>query len=307
MEFFQPIEKIAQTIKGLPENEWTFEYRMSAGGECQRKMEFDQIRGITQPDISVMIKTMSGTYLHEMWQHIMVAALGDDFQSAESEVELEFPTKDGMKKVMGHPDGVIGSLGAIWELKTVTDATFQMIGNNDDPIQAHYEQANLYAHALGLDKIWFQYFNRNSGASMYIMRPASIDLAVLTLKKFGNVYDNVKAGVVSPRTYTNPEDSPCWFCSHKEHCYEGYEKEVGDMTSVSLDTSKFEELYRDAKFYWHNRKERLDAEKREAEFRKRIGEQMIRMGHNGVTIGEYAATLKLGKNKNPIVTVKEAK
>lgn len=293
--------QINNYLMSLPDySDNTFKFRISMAGDCIRLMDYNNQQGRRPFGIDQALRLHTGTYLHRMWQDIMLGAFGSDFVEPESQVEIDC----GEFKVEGHPDGILKSLNAIWEFKTVSDHSFEMVKNAGTAMSQHYEQGNLYAHAKGLSSILFHYFNKNTSESLFLMAPYSKELAEHSISKMKKVYENKKTGVMSDRPYTDPTNSPCWYCPYKDDCYKDYKTEIAGMASVALPKEHEKELYDSVSGYWLLRSNRLAAEKGEAKLRELIVDRLVKRGLNNVSIGTFTIDIKVGKNNNPICNIK---
>lgn len=280
---------------------YEFKVRASSAGECRRLIEYHLRDGVSAPTYEQAIRMMVGTKLHEMWQEILSHALGEDFHSFEEELEVE---RDGIK-FSGHPDGEIESLDAIYELKTVGNNTFDMVVNQDGPIQMHVEQSNVYAIAKGRSNIIIHYFNKNSGESFYCVFDSSQSLFDLTIKKFKEAFENNKASLIGPRPYSDPSNSPCWFCSKKSICYEGFEAEVKSMGDATLSVEEHSWLHDVVIACDESRDARLKCDKKEKEAKAEIGDYLSRqLKINKAKIGNYLIDIKLGSKQNLLINIK---
>lgn len=296
-------QKILAQVQGSDEFNGPFELRASAAGYCPRLMDYelqDPVQGVVSE--TGAMRMMMGTCLHEMWQKILKDTLGDDYGFIEGEITV--PIMEGVS-IEGHPDGVIKSLEAVYELKCVSNTSFISVAQGGEPLASHYEQANFYAGALGLPNILFHYFNRDNGESVYLMTPFNSSQFEESQRKFLRRVENKSRGVIEPRPYNDPTGAPCFFCSRKDQCYEGWESEVESFTAIHVAPDSVEgETIRG---YSELKKVRLTAEKQEKELRKELGKVMTKLGAKRIDVDgqDIYATFKLGKNNNPLVDVKE--
>lgn len=297
-------EKIRAHVLGLPDyQKRAFEWRLSRSGDCARAMDLDMIHGMPGFDLGHALRLMHGTHIHKMWQELLAQALGDDFTDVEKEVFIEV---DGMS-IPGHPDGRIKSMNAVYELKTVSDNSFTKALEMGTPFPAHYEQDNMYAHAMGCSNIITHYYNKNTSENLFLLAPYSEEIAKLTMLKFKERKDNMRERKIADRPYHDPTSTPCTYCNHKAMCYQNFEAEVAGMGSQVLLPESNMEVYTAAQQAWLMRAERLKAEKLEEFNKSKLGKFMLSTGFRSIKIGAYVAEIKLGKNKNPLVSVRETK
>lgn len=278
-----------------------FEWRMSNAGMCQRLMDYSIQRGVKPFDSKQIMRMEKGQWLHDMWQKHLADMMGEDFCDAEK--ELTFSLNSG-RVITGHIDGYIKSLDALYELKTVADSTFIMVNNQDKPIQSHYEQASTYAAVYGAKNILFHYYNTNSGDSTFFLTPCSSDALGSAKDKFEAAEENEKSGVISIRPYSDPTESPCWYCSYKDECYKTWEGEVKSYGASKVLDKGFASSVSNCDSM---RTIRLDADKSEKKLKKEISEFMVAMEIKDASVEGYTVNLKLGAKGNPLITIKEAR
>jgi len=293
---------IKDYISKLPEFQVRdFSYRMSKSGDCPRLMDYQIQAGEIAPEPSQAFRMYFGSHIHEMWRKIFEDMLPNDFSGAEREIEYH----DGDITLTGHPDGEINSIDAVYELKSVSDNSFNMVVTNGTAMPMHYEQANMYAHTLRRKNILFHYFNKNNSESIFLLAPMSEELAKSTIDKFKKRKVNAEAKVIEDRPYTDPTSTPCWFCKFKDECYKGFVWDVKTMGTAKLDDS--DEVMPHTQIAWDMRSTRLDAEKQESAAKAAIAHALIKRGIKAASIGEFTIDIKLGSKNNPITTVKEKK
>lgn len=299
-------QQIDQAILGDPQFNGPFEIRMSTAGFCPRLMDYLMQVGRKPVSLEHATRMLIGEPLHEFWRRILTKVYEDDYHRVEEEVTLQV----GGHVVYGHPDGVIQSLNAVVEVKSVSEATFYMVERQGHPIASHYEQGNIYAKATGCEWIVFLYINRNSGGYTVLVAPFSASLAEETWRKWAGRWENharfVKDGnlVLAPRPYADATGSPCFFCEYQAECYAGFKDEVEGMDSgVVLD----DEVNSMATDYRSTRELRLKTEKVEEQLKDRIAEYMTGQRLNRMAIPYVGSFhLKVGKNNNPLVNFKPA-
>ncbi len=293
--------KLDDGILSMPDfvKQTEFEPRISSAGDCVKLMWYQKRFGKKPITAQKAFRMGRGTYLHKMFLDIFTHTFGSDFVGAEEECIATI----GSVVLPGHPDGEFISLDAVYEFKTVSDSTFAMVTNQGHPIPAHYEQANLYAHAKARSQILFHYFNVNDGESLFYLLAYNADQAVQTAKKFIDSDDpDLK------RPYHDPTQSPCWFCDYKEECYEGFASQVAgggraEVTDVVPVVSARELAIAN--------KTRLENEKLEKLYKKQLSDYLIPRSINEAKIiglnTNYLVTVSLGANSNPLVKLKEIK
>jgi len=283
-------------------NNKEFQWRMSAAGQCPRLMDYTIKHGAKPFDIQGIFRMERGQALHDRWQDTISDAIGEDFIDVEKELSIKL--KSG-REILGHIDGYIPSMDAIYELKTVADSTFIMIMNMGTPISQHYEQGNLYAHSYGAKNILFHYYNSNSGESTYMLSPFSDALALETMAKFEQRELHIESGCIAERPHHDPTCSPCWYCSYKDKCYEGWGDEVKGMGSTEMDSM---ELSVSAGLAIRSQKQRLSSDKEEKKHKAELVRVMLsEMKINKAVLKGHTINIKLGTKGNPLVTVKERK
>lgn len=279
--------------------------RMSMSGDCPRMLDYDGVMGQKPIDYYQSLKMIRGTWLHPMWQSIMKGIFGSDFIDAEEEICLEVEAGGEIHKIPGHPDGVIVPLDAVYELKSVSRNTFDLIQRQDHPLPSHVEQGNAYAHVKKRGFVLIHYYCPDNGESLYYQVPYSESLALSTIVKFRERIINRWLKRVSDRPYHNPTAAPCFFCSWREECYAGFREQVSGFGQAPLPVTS--ELYEHCKLADRSRFQRLMSEKLEDEARAKSAEFMIANALKSASIGEYEVEVSIGKKGNPIATIRKQK
>ena len=299
------LEKLKAYATALPENTTPkFEFRMSSAGDCVRKLDYDLQVGQRAIDAKSFFRMSLGTASHNFLRELVSGAFGEDFYDAEKEIKVE---TQGLP-ILGHSDGRIKSLKATLEIKSVSDSTFTMVNNENKPIDAHIDQSNIYAKVQGDENVLILYANRDSGEMCEFMFPSSEELFKATLNKFLTVQRNGAAGIISPRPFMDATQSPCWFCSWKEKCYEGFEKEVGGFKVAEVMDAM---VIADARRVLNYRNDRLIATKLEDSLKESVGAYMHSLGLNQAKMsdpnGNMECVISVGKNNNLLTSIKEKK
>lgn len=303
------LEKLKSYAENLPENlSPKFEFRMSAAGDCVRKLDYDYQVGSRSIDSKSFFRMSLGHASHSFLRELVSGAFGEDFYHAENEIKVALPSGQVVK---GHPDGRILSLKATLEIKSVSDSTFTMIKNDNKPIDAHETQTNTYAAAQGDENCVILYANRDSGEMYEFMFPASEQLYQHALLKFKTVEKNKAEGKISPRPYSNAQESPCWFCPWVKQCYEGFDREVGAFKAEVFDSVRNPVLVDHAIRAVKYRTDRLVATKLEDTLKEIVGKILHSSQIKEAEIihekGIIDATITVGKNNNLLTSLKERK
>lgn len=279
--------------------------RMSMAGDCPRMLDYDGVNGPKPIDYYQALKMIRGTWLHPMWQSIMKGIFGDDFIGAEEEIHLEIDVDGEVHRIPGHPDGVIVPLDAVYELKSVSRNTFDLIQRQDHPLPSHVEQGNAYAHVKRRSSILVHYYCPDNGESLYYQVPYSEDLAKITEEKFRGRIRNRQTMQITERPYHNPTAAPCFFCSWKNECYQGFADQIRGMGSAPLPVTS--ELYALCQMADRSRFQRLMAERLEDDARTKSAQFMVANSLKSASIGEYEVDITVGKKGNPIATIRKQK
>lgn len=314
MEFHDVEKRLIDSVLGSPEYASKgFEWRMSKAGDCPRLMDLSIQKGSPSVDYYSAMRFKRGHALHDMWQAELKAALGHDYINAEEEVKLLIEVTDPAdgeilrQELVGHHDGEIVSMDAIYELKNVSDATWMLVMSQAGPLPANYEQGNLYATAKGKKNILFHYYNTNDGRSQFFLVPANEQSKENTLAKFRDRLLNRKYGRVQERPYHDPTGSPCFFCSYKQDCYKDFRGEVEASGKAVLSPEEAPDLHEEASLACESRQDRLKAEKLEELHRAKLARNMIRRKLNSAMVGQFKVDVKVGTKGNPLVSIKAMK
>lgn len=281
--------------------------RMSKAGECPRMLDYDLIRGLKPLDYYSALRMMRGTWLHPMWQSIMKEIFGDDFVGCEEEIFWDIEVEGQVHRIPGHPDGSFASMDCVYELKSVSRNTFDLLQGQDHPLPSHIEQGNGYAHVLKRRAVLFHYYCPDNGESLYYEVPYNQELATRTEQKFRARIINQRLGVIQERPYVDQTEAPCFYCSWKTECYEGFVDEVKRMDRAELDKETDKELYEMCVQADKSRFNRLLMEKMEESSRSKSAEFMLAKKLNAALIGEYEVFITVGKKGNPSATIRKPK
>lgn len=248
--------KLKLFIESMPEMaKPTSEFRASYAGTCLRKMDYDGIHGATPHDELAYFRFELGHGVDKIFKSLLSQCFGADFMGMDDELRLTTPNGN---TIVGHPDGRLLSQNAVVEIKSCAASTFDLVEKTGQPLQEHFEQANLYAHALKADKIIFIYFNKNSSKYSITEKQYDLGQAIYNLEKFDLAADNRAKGVLSPRLYQDETASPCYYCGHREKCYADFVKNAQDMKVQAIADPVVGSL---ATLFHDSRQLRLDTEK----------------------------------------------
>lgn len=295
-----PISKIKEVIEALPECvKPDTRLRASSSGQCPRRLDYDGIFGAPPLKAEEWMRFETGHKLHEMWTDVFTKAYGSDFASVNEEIVIHTPKG---REIIGHPDGRIVSERTTVEFKNCSKAVFEMVTRNQKPLDEHLAQANLYCHAFGDLKFIILYYDRNGSQYMVFTLDYDVGLATFTLETFDLAYENRESKRVSPRPYADKTGAPCFYCPHRDRCYEGFEQDVSRADSGLLLDKEVLEL---TKKYWESRELRLDTEKRESAIMNGlIREVYIKRGYSECFVEDkgarYSIAFRPGKNQNLI-------
>ena len=300
-------EQIIAYIESKPENAKPDigEMRMSLAGNCPRQLEYDAIRGPGKIDWQTYMRFETGHKVHDLVRDVIREMFGLTFEGEEREIILMTPKGN---KIVGHCDGIINKTTML-EIKSVSDAVFDMVMKLKRPLDEHYWQANLYAIGTECTLIKFIYVNKNNGLIECFedLKP-SLDQANWNLDIFDMVIENRKAGKVSGRAHHDATEAPCFWCAHKEICYEGFAKEVDGKVEVLLDSPK---LWLLAKEFMDTRLQRLKCEKIEDQVMKQAVDitYTVHNAKEAILPGNrtFKISLKVGKNNNMLGRIEETK
>lgn len=299
------IQKVNDFISQLPENKTPVaELRMSSAGECERKLDYEHQQGPRPIGFQNFMRMETGTYIHDMMRDIVSRSLGEDFYDCERDIAL---TSRGGIVIPGHPDGRVRSLKATVEFKSCSDSTFAMVSKQNRPLDQHIEQGNIYAFTLKDEWVLIVYYNKDSGLFREFMFETDPEMAERTIAKFDRVAERKKTGVLSPRTYTDMTEAPCFYCPFKEDCYADFRNQVASGNTAE----GLEELSGILDQACLSREIRLMNEKQEDLIKKEVGKQLHSKGINSALIklknGKARVNLTVGKNNNLLVAIKEIK
>jgi hypothetical protein len=262
--------KLKAHIESLPENQNPeSNFRVSSAGSCLRMLDYDGMYGSAPHDELTHFRFEVGHAIDKLFKDLLRSALGEDFMGMDEELRLQTPK--GMV-VIGHPDGRLLSENAVVEVKSCSNSIFERVQRTAKPLNEHFEQANLYAHALNAAKIIFIYFNKNSARYLIVEAHYNLGQAIYNLEKFDLAHENRLNKVISPRMYHDEAESPCYYCGHRERCYAGFNQEASDLKVKQIQSPILEIM---AGLFHDARKLRLDTEKVEDSYAKPLVEALV--------------------------------
>lgn len=274
------------------------ELRMSAAGDCPRLLDYKLQNGRPEASLQSAMRLLTGEPIHDFYRGVFSSAFSD-FTMAESELALDLGLGD---PVLGHCDGFIPSIGAVLEVKTVSESTFKMVKGSGEPLMSHRAQGNLYCGCIeGASQVLFLYHNRNSGEYLVYLVPFSATLFVETKAKFLAAREREAAGVMHDRPYQDPTESPCFFCDFKSQCYEGFDSQVASGNSQLAEGETA--LLSDG--FITIRRNRLAMEKSEDHIKGRLMTTMIENKISRLIYNNSTLEVRVGKTGKPLLTVKE--
>lgn len=293
-------DRIRKAIESLPECERPDNrLRASSSGQCLRRLDYDGVFGAPALKAEEWLRFEMGHKAHEIWTKIFQDAYGDDFMHVDEEVRIVTPKG---REIIGHPDGRLQSQRTTVEFKSCSKAVFDMVERGGKPLPEHVAQANLYCHAFGDEKILILYYDKNGSKYLVFTLDYDIALATFTLETFDLAYENRETKRISPRPYADKTAAPCFYCPHRDRCYEGFEQDVSGAQSGYLEDKDVLDL---ARKYWDARTLRLDTEKREDGIMSGlIREVLVKRNMNEAFVvdgpSKYAIQFRAGKNQNTI-------
>lgn len=188
-------------------------------GNCQRLLVY-QLRGVQKSDNTnarVIRVFRNGNQVHERVQADL-DALGECIN--EIAIEHDDPP------IRGHGDSVFVWIDKILvEIKSCSQEVFDNRKKFKKPKPEHFDQANIYAHILGLDIIWILYDCKNNQDYEIFECATNHVQAEKVFKKWRKTYAIYKAGELPPRPY-KPESKQCTYCPVKEHCWQDTQESI---------------------------------------------------------------------------------
>jgi hypothetical protein len=286
-----------------------YEIRMSSAGDCSRMMDFDRKYGKKPSNFQQSMRMALGDAVHLMCQQYLREIYGEDFIACEQEVILNVEGVD----VPGHPDGLIKSLNAIVEIKSTSQETFRLV-TNQGPLPQHIKQGHAYAAAFGADHILYWYVNRNSGEMIVYFRKTEIITHLEVVGLFTEQIKNSRENIIGSRPYHDPTSAPCWYCDHKERCYEGFDKEISELgTGNEYTQEQAPNLFNAAVNAVVYREQRLLSQKCEDASRDLAAKEMLSLKERSVILKGQAIDLAVeialskGKEKKLMATIAKLK
>ena len=194
-----------------------------AYGRCQRRNVY-LLRGVAKKpnfDARVLRIFDNGHDVHARLQKVM-EKMDIDMQS-----EIRIESDEFGPPIRSSADG-----GIVWEdepilieIKSCSPTVYENRATWKKPKDDHYDQANLYAHVLGYDKIWIIYENKGTQEIMIFEKKANRKKSQKIIDDWYAQWLCFEEGELPERPY-KPGSPTCKACDLYEHCMADPEKGV---------------------------------------------------------------------------------
>lgn len=192
-----------------------------AVGKCGRRNVY-LLRGIAKKsnvDARTLRVFANGHDVHARIQKTL-ENMGID---AVSEIPIDWSDPP----IKGHADGTL-----VWEeesllieIKSCSEDVFLNRLKWKKPKDEHFDQANIYAYILGLEKIWIIYECKNNQETKIFEKKANPEAAEKIINKWREQYKMYEEGKLPKRPY-KPGSPTCAGCDLAYHCLA--DPEVGE-------------------------------------------------------------------------------
>jgi hypothetical protein len=200
-------------------------------GKCMRRAVY-LLRGVEKvPNFNHRILRVfaNGHSTHERIQGIL--------QASGLEFEAEVPINAEDPPIRGHADGIItlpwNGRKILLEIKSCNENTFNARLKWKKAKDEHFDQANIYAHILGIDTIWILYENKDNQEYEIFEHAYSAKKALAIIKKWRKAYDIYERGEIPVRPYKS-DSQACMSCDVRSICLS--DNEIG----VSINATNSE-------------------------------------------------------------------
>lgn len=214
-------------------------YRASSAGECARKLAFIKLypEQVIDKGDGLDARTYSifalGNLLHDS-ERDLYQALGYDITDREAPVEVNLLMDDmNYLRIRGKIDGKIkvNDNEILFDIKTAGNGGFNKAKSMGIPY-SYKCQAQLYLDALGLEDMWFIYYNKDTSERMVLEYKSDPNISASVLNRFASVYNTVSEENLPEREFfpyrkkekgkltgTIVLDAHCAQCVFKDKCY----------------------------------------------------------------------------------------
>lgn len=178
--------------------------------------------------------------------HAVHARLQGYMEAMDIEMESEVKVATEEPPIRGHCDGVMLWNGVRYavEIKSCNDNVFVNRVKFKKPKDEHVQQVNIYAHALGIEKILVIYENKDTQELLVYEIDTDHVKAQKQIDKWHAQWLCLKDGELPKRPY-KPASPTCAQCDLKDYCFtddtvgvdiKDYEKKVKAMKEVEEES-----------------------------------------------------------------------
>jgi CRISPR/Cas system-associated exonuclease Cas4 (RecB family) len=188
----------------------------TASGRCPRKLVY-LLQGVEKKNVlspRILRVMQDGVRMHQTLQTW--------FSEMGILVAPEIPIVWEDPPIRGHADGIINWEGEdiLLEIKTIRSDAFNKLVLLNAPKNEAFLQANIYAYILGLEKIWFVYYNKDDAQIALFEKNCDKILAEKQIDEWRAIYKMFVDGVLPDRPYKK-NSVQCKSCELAYHCWSG--------------------------------------------------------------------------------------
>lgn len=150
------------------------------------------------------------------WFHSYIQAV---LHKAGILVQAEVPVVDKKRYIGGRMDGKVKWKGEIMALEIKTMNSFRFAKGKIAPFEDNVFQNSFYADHLGIDKILFLYFNKDTSEIAVHIKPTNKTFARLANEKIDHVLESIELDKPPRRTCKSKDSEKAVTCPFRTLCF----------------------------------------------------------------------------------------
>lgn len=134
-------------------------------------------------------------------------------------IQAEVPVVDKKRRIGGRMDGKVKWKGEIMALEVKTMNSFRFAKGKITPFEDNVFQNSFYADHLGIEKILFLYFNKDTSELAVHIKPVNKVFAKLANEKIDHVLESVKTDTIPRRSCRSASSEKAISCPFRTLCF----------------------------------------------------------------------------------------